>query len=148
VGPELGRGALIATVSPVLQQGGSDQGGPFFLAYDKSAIDLDIFVRAFRHAQKNALKGAHIPECMRDVFLSGDGMCRDPAKTFAQLDWRRLEGVSFYDVDDLTSATFFFRRALTETPNADHVHVEIGAYVHGTEAQISSVKISGVTYVD
>jgi hypothetical protein len=143
--------SVCAAAGPVLDSTHYEWPAPFFPVYG-SPSDFDMFVRALRAGEKEAELGAHLPECERDVVLPKDPMCRNPAAALARLDWRRLEGVEI-NTDpgkppQLTHATFYFRRSAKETPRADHVHVEIGAFVNEGRPQIESIKITGVTYVD
>lgn len=147
---DISRQASACAEGPVLPAGEWDWGARFFPVAGMSAATLDKFVRALRIAQDNARQHRHMPECRPDVMLPGDSMCVDPSRALASVDWLRLEGVSFWERDRLSHATFFFKRNPRETPGADLVQVEIDAYVHARQddVQIISVRIVGVTRVD
>lgn len=147
---DIARQARACAEGPVLPAGEWDNDGRFFWGSDLSAATLNQFVLALRTAQDDAHRHRHVPECEADVMLGEDPMCADPAKALASVDWLRIIGVSFWEQDNLSHATFYFKRYPDDARAAAMVQVEIGAYVfEGQEdVQIESVRILGVTRVD
>jgi hypothetical protein len=147
---DIARQTRACAEGPVLPTGEWDDNGRFFPVFGMSAVNFDRFVRALRTAQDNARRHRHLPECRPDVMLAHDPMCVDPARALANVDWLRLKGVSFWERDRLSHATFFFKRDPREARRADMVQVEIDGYVHERQddVQIESVRIFGVTAID